>query len=187
MENLTIPQPIIYKTKDSGKKPKSQYIGAPTWLAGIITDNSSSIPIEAPAVNNPQYRIEQLPTPASIIEDAKKEHHYTTLDLSRPFAFMQAYLAGTPENKWDPSIYAAIAACATVSLFNRHQFVGNWPQAHVYPQGIFISAESYWIGGMTFTISTQIVKIPDRTAVGARDADQKNPDGVPQHLCRRGR
>ncbi|KAL9582275.1 MAG: hypothetical protein Q9212_003384, partial [Teloschistes hypoglaucus] len=130
----------VYKTINSGKTPKSQWVGAPTWLAGIITDNPSST---TRAVNFPQYRIEQLPTSGSV-----KEHHYTTLSLIRPFAFMKACLFGIPKDEWHPSIHAAIAACTTVSLIDRQDFVGNWPHAHVYSHGIFIGAESYWIGDL---------------------------------------
>ncbi|KAI4093539.1 MAG: hypothetical protein LQ339_007677, partial [Xanthoria mediterranea] len=136
--------------------------GSPKWLAGVVTQtpstplDSASLyppppgdgthPTDSPSLNQSGFRIEPLPSPNSSDKNLSKQHTYTPLHLIRPFAFWQHLLAGTLEPEWHISIHNALTASATVSLINRSRFTGHWPNAAIYSDGLFVGAESYWIG-----------------------------------------
>ncbi|KAL8849597.1 MAG: hypothetical protein Q9221_005424 [Calogaya cf. arnoldii] len=139
--------------------------GTPKWLAGVVTQVPPTPPkteslyppspqlpsnpdsqTEEPSLNLTGFRLEPLPSPNSPDKNLSKQHTYTPLHLIRPFAFWQLLLAGIPESSWHISIHHALIASATVSLINRSRFSGRWPNASIYSNGIFIGAESYWIG-----------------------------------------
>ncbi|CAL8583475.1 hypothetical protein XPA_009099 [Xanthoria parietina] len=140
--------------------------GSPKWLAGVVTQTPST-PLDtaslypppsspagdgnhptdsSPSLNQSGFRIEPLPSPNSSDKNLSKQHTYTPLHLIRPFAFWQHLLAGIPEPEWHISIHNALTASATVSLINRSRFTGRWPNASIYSDGLFVGAESYWIG-----------------------------------------
>ncbi|KAL8921092.1 MAG: hypothetical protein Q9172_004185 [Xanthocarpia lactea] len=139
--------------------------GSPKWLAGVVTQVPSTKPetaslypppstlsgganneIEEPSLNLSGFRIEPLPSLNSSDKYLSKQHTYTQLHLIRPFAFWQLLLEGIPQSEWHTSIHNAITASATVSLINREQFNGRWPNASIYSKGLFVGAECYWIG-----------------------------------------
>ncbi|KAL8733020.1 MAG: hypothetical protein Q9166_002418 [cf. Caloplaca sp. 2 TL-2023] len=139
--------------------------GAPQWLAGLITQVPLKTPahvslnppsairsketnheIDTPSLNLSGFRIEPLPSPNSSDKNLSKQHTYIPLHLIRPLAFWQSLLKGTPESSWHVSIHNALTASATVSLIDRYNFVGRWPNAKIYSRGLFVGAESYWLG-----------------------------------------
>ncbi|KAL8688812.1 MAG: hypothetical protein Q9218_005363, partial [Villophora microphyllina] len=134
-------------------------------MAGIVTEKPSkpldlmdlhpngsetgNVPLKhGLSVNIAGLRIEPLPSPNSDDKNMSKQHTYTSLRLIRPFTFWRTCLHGIPETEWHPSIHNALAASATISLIDRQQFKGVWPNTDIYSRGIFIGAESYWIGDM---------------------------------------
>ena len=140
----------------------------PNWLAGIITqypDSSTEISdlspslqpktasastnkdqLEGSSVNLNGFRIEPLPSLNSPDKNISKQHSYVPLHLIRPFCFWRTCLQGIPEQDWHESIHNALTCSSTVSLIDRHTFWGDWPDAEISSRGVYIGAESYWIG-----------------------------------------
>ncbi|KAL8872476.1 MAG: hypothetical protein Q9174_001906, partial [Haloplaca sp. 1 TL-2023] len=138
-----------------------EFLDYPNWLAGLViqvpdsslktSDLSPSLHPETASgtkksVNLNGFRIEPLPSPNSQDKNVSKQHTYVPLHLIRPFCFWQTCLQGIPETEWHESIHNALTCSATVSLIDRHTFWGDWPDAEISSRGIYIGAESYWIG-----------------------------------------
>lgn len=134
--------------------------GFPDWRAGVVTavPNSTAVdgptdfpdildlPKERTSLNSSGFRVETIPDPNKGDKSASKQYRYLPLRSIRPLAHWQHVLHGFPRKKLHPSIHHALTLMTTVSLLDKYEFTGVWPNGSIHCKGLYIGPELITVG-----------------------------------------
>jgi hypothetical protein len=134
--------------------------GFPDWRAGVVTAVPDSaaldgrvdfqdvldLPTKKTNTNSSGFRVETIPDPNSFDKSASKQYRYLPLRNIRPLAHWQYVLHGYPKKRTHPSIHHALTLMTSISLLNKFEFTGEWPNGSVHCKGVYIGSELITIG-----------------------------------------
>lgn len=134
---------------------EGEFVGAPEWRAGIV----SQVPKEdvslydivetsekEEGVTYSGFRIETFPDPLSADKSYSLHYKYVPLKCIKPFNAFEIFLQRVPRAELHPSVEYAMTVMSSFSLLNKHRISGNWPNASIYCQGIYLGAELLVVG-----------------------------------------
>jgi hypothetical protein len=142
--------------------------GFPDWRAGVVTavPNSSAVdgptdfsdildlPAKKTNLNSSGFRVETIPDPNKGDKSASKQYRYLPLRSIRPLAHWQYVLHGFPRKKLHPSVHHGLTLMTSISLVDKYEFTGEWPNGSVHCKGLYIGSELITIGDAVRIVST---------------------------------
>jgi hypothetical protein len=134
-----------------------QFMGEPTWQAGVIGQTPADSVTTEDAVRQSSerqqanvslsgVRVEPLPSPNSMNKSLSKRYKYVPVYQTRPFVLWKEYLGHITEDLWHPTIKNALTLMASMSLVGKHLFRGQWPEARIYSHCIYVGSELFAVG-----------------------------------------
>jgi hypothetical protein len=135
--------------------------GFPKWRAGVVAEIPSATAADGPVdfpdiqtlpkkhnnLNTGGFRIETIPDPNNAEDKSiSKQYRYLPLRNIRPFSQYRVLLNGIPRPTWHPSIEHALTVMTSISLVEKFDFKGDWPNANIRCKGVFIGSELITIG-----------------------------------------
>jgi hypothetical protein len=134
--------------------------GFPDWRAGVVVAVPDSpvldgkidfpdvldLPTKKTNLNSSGFRVETIPDPNSFDKSASKQYRYLPLRSIRPLAHWQHVLRGYPRKRIHPSIDHALTLMTSISLLEKFEFTGEWPNGSIHCKGIYIGSELITIG-----------------------------------------
>lgn len=134
---------------------EKRFLEYPDWRAGTIGQTPEEPVVQEDlvepvrkrfAVNYSGFRVETFPDPNDDDKSLSLQSKYIHINCIRPFYFWPIFLYGIPQEKWHPSIKYAMTVMSSFSLVGKQRFKGEWPNASVYSQGIFLGPELLILG-----------------------------------------
>lgn len=134
---------------------EKRFLEYPDWRAGTVGQTPEEPVLQEDllepvrkrfAVNYSGFRVETFPDPNDDDKSLSLQSKYIHINCIRPFYSWPILLYGVPQEKWHPSIKHAMTVMSSFSLVGKQRFKGNWPNASVYSQGIFLGPELLIVG-----------------------------------------
>ncbi|KAK2832042.1 hypothetical protein FQN49_006914, partial [Arthroderma sp. PD_2] len=129
---------------------RQKFMGIPQWFAGVV----SQVPDEplvlqdavietnrGSALNISGFRVEMFPDPNTPDKSLSNQYKYVPLSNIRPFSYWSVYLQGVESKDIHPSIPNALTIMSSFSMLDKYHFKGEWPNASILCEGIYLGAE----------------------------------------------
>ena len=168
----------------------ASWTGLPIWEAGVVTETS-----EEPAtikdlvmevdksfqVAYSGFRVEPMPEIGSDDKSWSKRSTYVPLHQIRPFCFWREFLRGTERADYHPTVWHAMGAAASFSVYNKYHFKGTFPSATVFCKGLYIGSELMLVGDvvrLTTPEQSDITEILYVTSIKLKLLDIGSPESA---------